>query len=264
MQALLKHPNLWRAGQLAGLQKQAQQGIATGYTQLDEHLPGKGWPAGGLIEFMLACAGIGELRLLVPALQVLSHTESRWIAWINPPFTPYAPALQAAGIDISKILLIHPRSHKDTLWALERACRSGTCSTALAWLDEKKLKLIDTQRLQLAAKRGRTLTCLFRPQTAHSQSSMAELRLALRATAPGEVTLDILKRRGGWPLHDIRLPVAEITATTHRDPADIQQQLSLWRAFKQQDDGHDRAEDIEIDSLFQIDKPSVGSTVQVH
>ncbi len=104
--------------------------------------------------------------LLVPALQQLSRSEDRWLTWINPPFIPYAPALQSVGIDTSKILLIHPRTHADTLWALERTCKSGSCSIALAWLDEKKLKLKDTQRLQIAAKQGRTLTCLFRPETA--------------------------------------------------------------------------------------------------
>ena len=229
---LLQHPNLWRAGQMGERQAQSQAGIPTGFTLLDEQLPGAGWPNAGLAELMLGSAGIGELRLLVPALHAMSQQQNRWVAWINPPFVPYAPALQAVGIDISKILLIHPRSHLDALWALERACRSGSCSSALAWLDEKKLKLKDTQRLQVAAKQGRTFTCLFRPQSACAHSSMAELRLALRAATPGQVELDILKRRGGWPLHNLVLPVAEATGTAHREAEDIQQQLILWRAFQ--------------------------------
>ena len=39
--------------------------------------------------------GIGELRLLSPALATLSSTDDRCIAWVNPPHLPYAPALQA-------------------------------------------------------------------------------------------------------------------------------------------------------------------------
>ena len=123
---LLDHPALWRAGEL----KQAPETIPSGFDSLDRHLPGKGLPRAGLCEFMLPTAGIGELRLLLPALRALSH-QNRWIAWVNPPFIPYAPALEAAGVDISKILLIHPKNHKDALWALERATRSGTCSAAL-------------------------------------------------------------------------------------------------------------------------------------
>ena len=282
-QELLKHPNLWRAGQLADQNARQPKGIPTGYSQLNEKLPGKGWPAGGLMEFMLTSAGIGELRLLVPALQALSHEENRWVAWINPPFVPYAPALQSVGIDTSKILLIHPRNHKDALWALERACKSGTCSTTLAWLDEKKLKLKDTQRLQLAAKQGRTLSCLFRPQTAHAQSSMAELRLALHTTQPGEISVDILKRRGGWPLHGLTLPIAETTATAHQQPEQIQQQLDLWRAFQQKEQGRDSPErhknslerdtnslerennpEQAMDALLHAEHTAANSRVQVH
>jgi cell division inhibitor SulA/protein ImuA len=237
---LLRHPDLWRAGQLAQQGQPQTPGIATGYKQLDGHLPGQGWPAAGLMEFMLTSAGIGELRLLVPALQQLSRNEARWLTWINPPFIPYAPALQSVGIDTSRILLIHPRTHLDTLWALERACKSGSCSIALAWLDEKKLKLKDTQRLQVAAKQGRTLTCLFRPRTALTQSSMAELRLALGHLKPGQVSVDILKRRGGWPVNNVVLPVAQTTDTDYPETAEMQHHLEVWRAFTQQGRGQAR------------------------
>lgn len=241
---LLRHPNLWRAGQLAEQNQQQKPGIPSGYKQLDEHLPGKGWPVAGLMEFMLTSAGVGELRLLVPALQRLSQSEARWLTWINPPFIPYAPALQSVGIDTRKILLIHPRTHLDALWALERACKSGSCSMALAWLDEKKLKLKDTQRLQVAAKQGQTSTCLFRPKTALTQSSMAELRLALNPLKPlnplrpGQVSVDILKRRGGWPVNNVVLPVAQTTETDYPESADVQHHLEVWRAFTRQGDAN--------------------------
>ncbi len=222
--ALLKHPNLWRAGELS---RQRDLGLATGYAALDDHLPGAGWPANGLVELLLPCAGIGELRLLLPALAELSRRQQRWVAWVNPPFIPYAPALQAAGVDINKILLIHPRQHDEALWALERACRSGTCSAALAWLDESKLKLKDTQRLQVAAKQGGTLTCLLRPHSARQQPSMAELRLALEATdSPGRARLDIVKRRGGWPLEDLEV---SLCGRTPHPPGLVAQQMAAWQ-----------------------------------
>ena len=221
---LLKHPDLWRAGQL----DRAPETLTTGFPQLDAHLPGNGWPRAGLGEFLLSTTGVGELRLLAPLLKHLSHTEARWIAWVNPPFLPYAPALRALGIDVSKILLIHPRDHKDALWALERASKSGTCSVALGWLDEQKLNVKDTRRLQLAARQGRTFTCLFRPEQAAAQNSMAELRLQMAAPAheqaPGELTVSICKRRGGWPVSGIRLSVSQA-----RRPAEIREQLSLWQ-----------------------------------
>lgn len=225
---LLKHPDLWRAGRLG----RAPETLTTGFPQLDAHLPGNGWPRAGLSEFLLSTLGVGELRLLAPLLKHVSHTEARWIAWVNPPFVPYAPALSALGIDISKILLIHPRDHKDALWALERASKSGSCSVALGWLDERKLKVKDTRRLQLAARQGRTFTCLFRPEQAAAQNSMAELRLQvsapLREQEPGELTVSINKRRGGWPVAGLHLSVSDA-----RKPEEIRDQLCLWRSMQE-------------------------------
>lgn len=222
---LLQHPALWRAGAL----NREVEAVSTGFEVLDRHLPGKGWPRAGLCELMLPSAGIGELQLLLPVLKRLSR-QSRWIAWVNPPFIPYAPALKAAGVDIDKILLIHPKNHKDALWALERATRSGTCSAALAWLDEQQLKTKDTQRLQLAARQGGTLTCLFRPEKALQQSSMAELRLAIRPGSEedaGALRVSLCKRRGGWPVANLSVALAEA-----RRPAEIRDQLTLWRQWR--------------------------------
>lgn len=218
---LLHHPELWRAG---GLER-VPETVSSGFAALDEHLPGGGWPRAGLAELMMPTAGVGELRVLVPLIRTLSRQQARWIAWIAPPFVPYAPALTAHGVDVSRILLIHPRNHQEALWALERATRSGTCSMTLAWLDERELKPKDTRRLQLAARQGNTLTCLFRPDTALAAHSMAELRLSLASPAPGTVTVDIHKRRGGWPMQGIRLDTE-----TSPGPREIREQLSLWRS----------------------------------
>ena len=238
---LLKHPGLWRAGEL----KREPETVASGYELLDRHLPGRGWPRAGLCDFMLQTAGVGELRLLMPALARLSR-QTRWIAWVNPPFVPYAPALEATGVDIDKILLIHPKTHKDALWALERASKSGTCSAALGWLDERQLDVKDTRRLQLAARQGGTLTCLFRPEQAREVNSMAELRLQMQPAqaanpdlnSPGldlpdlnlnEVSVTICKRRGGWPVTDLTI---RMYGDENRHPAEIREQLSLWRRWR--------------------------------
>lgn len=226
---LLKHPKLWRANQLGQQRQHEQQGICTGFKTLNQHLPGQGWPKAALVEVMLASAGVGELRLFVPALRYLSQ-QSRWLAWVAPPFIPYAPALHALGIDISKILVIHPRNHQDALWAVERACKSGSCSSVFAWLDERKLKYRDTQRLQIAAKQGNTLSCLFRPHSAgQSRSSLAELRLLIHELERGMLRLSINKRRGGWPIDNLTLPVAQVVDGATLTHTEIEQQLQLWR-----------------------------------
>ena len=225
VQALLSHPGLWRAGRI----EPDAQAISTGYSALDPLLADRGWPKAGLVELLSAQAGIGELRLLAPALATLSVQEQRWIVWINPPHIPYAPALQELGIDIDKVLLVRPRTHADALWAVEQALKSGTCSAVLAWLDETKLDGKDVRRLKLAARRGATLAVLFRPDAAAQRQSMAELRILLHpAAALNGLCLEILKRRGGWPIERLALELQHRTACFTR--MELREQLTRWRA----------------------------------
>lgn len=208
---LLQHPDLWRADEI-GSPAKAVAATPSGFDTLDAHLPGNGWPQAGLIELMPNTTGIGELKLLAPALRTLSRM-ARWVAWIQPPFIPYAPALAALDIDIGKILLVHPKGHEQALWAMEQASKSGSCSAVLGWLNEHRLTLTATRRLQLAAKQGGTLACLFRPAAAADGASMAELRLKLKPGARGELGVSIIKRRGGWPVPDLNIQVDSWLAT---------------------------------------------------
>jgi protein ImuA len=224
-EALLDHPDLWRAGRIGP----NTQTVSTGYSTLDSLLADRGWPKAGLVELLSDQVGIGELRLLGPALAQLSLHERRWITWINPPHIPYAPALIEMGIDVGKVLLVHPKTHADALWALEQAIKSGSCSAALAWLDESKLTAKDVRRLKLATRRGETLTVLFRPSTAVKRQSMAELRIRMQhASIPDRLCVEILKRRGGWPIEQLALELAYLTTRMTR--RDLREQLTLWRA----------------------------------
>ena len=207
-------PNLWRASELPGLQGGIKaDGIGSGFPALDEALIDRGWPRGGLVELLLDEPGVGELSLLGPALATLSASEERLIAWIAPPFVPYPPALGTAGIDVSKVLMVHPDNHADALWTFEQVLKTGACSALLGWLAERELKFAEIRRLQFAARQGRTWASLFRPAAAAANASPAELRLRLwprrrvsrSATRCGGVRLDLVKRRGGWPLSGIEI-----------------------------------------------------------
>lgn len=227
------HPNLWRAREFAtdpNRRRNSTSNHATGFAQLDELLFGGGWPAAGLMELLCDVHGVGELRLLASALTRLSRNEPRWITWINPPFVPYAPALARAGIDVNKVLLVHPKSHREALWALEQALKTGASSAALAWLDESALKTTDIRRLQLAAAAGRAWTTLFRPASAADKASMAELRIRVESEPAGRcdrLAFTILKRRGGWPTSRIALDIGH--APIRRERTAVGEQLAFWR-----------------------------------
>jgi cell division inhibitor SulA/protein ImuA len=163
-------------------------------------LPGGGWPRRAITEILLDRYGIGELSVLMPALARLSERASRakrWIVWIAPPYVPYAPALQLSGIDLSRVLLVHPtRERKEILWAIEQALRSGSSIAVLAWLE--RASNIALRRLQLAAEEHDCWAVLFRSPRALDDSSPAALRVYLSG-GPDKAQLKIVKCRGKRP-----------------------------------------------------------------
>jgi hypothetical protein len=187
--ALLQRADIRRATELASV---STSSIPTGFEALDAELPGGGWPGGALTEILPAHAGIGELRLLAPALAALSRRKQR-LAWIAPPYLPYGPALSAAGIDLETLLIVKAASALDRLWAAEQCLASAACGAILLW--PAQLKYTDLRRLQLAAEATRALAFLFRPAQAAQQASPAALRLSLSAAAGG-LSIRLLKRRG--------------------------------------------------------------------
>tara|TARA_E500000331_G_C17252861_1_gene711893 strand:- start:501 stop:1253 length:753 start_codon:yes stop_codon:yes gene_type:complete len=196
LESLMKKSGLWRA---SSIDCEFRQGLPSGFPLLDNHLPGSGWPVDGVTELLHDQYGIGELRLLSPALARLSQEQSRRILLVSPPFIPYPPALQACGVDLSTLLIVQPKSDQDILWVLEQALGSKSCSAVLAWPQT----ILDKQirRLQIASKEGNTWNILFRKTNV--RSSPAELRIHLSAgNAPlsfhSAINVKILKRRGGW------------------------------------------------------------------
>lgn len=198
---LLRHPALWRGGD-AG----APETVPTGFRALDTRLPGGGWPLSTLIELLVPAAGVGEIRLLLPALRRLTaaDTEPRWVAWLAPPHLPYAPAIADAGLDPARMLVVRPRAGADRLWAMEQALRSGACAAVLGWAGEARDPML--RRLKLAAEEGGTPAFLLRPSAHRDEASPAALRLALTARDYG-LDVEILKSRGGVPARVERLPI---------------------------------------------------------
>ena len=200
LNGLLEKTGLWRA---SSIDADYKQHCSTGFTNLDQELPGAGWPVDGVTEFLHNRAGIGELRLLAPALARMTHEQNRWVLFVSPPYIPYPPALAQAGIDLTRVIVSQPRAPKDYLWVLEKALASQSCSAVIAWpgrIHEKQIR-----RLQLASKDGYSWGILFRPEESSKNASPAELRLRLRPLpgySPGKdnsaIAVKILKRRGRW------------------------------------------------------------------
>lgn len=177
---------------LARAQRCAGAHLVHGLPDARRRPAGRGWPRAGLVEILTPQPGVGELHLLVPALARLTGlTPARWVAWIAPPFEPYAPALAAHGIALDRQLIVRTRV---PLWAMEQALGSGACEAALAWVQEARPR--NLRRLQLATERGRTLGFVFRGLAAACEASPAELRLSIVPQGEG-VEVALIKSRGG-------------------------------------------------------------------
>jgi len=188
---LLQRQSVWRGGAPSGA---AAPAAPTGYAALDAVLPGGGWPAGGLAELLCDAEGVGELQVVLPALAALTAAGHR-IAWLAPPYLPYAPALKAAGVRLAGLTVVRAPGRRDALWAAEQALRSGAFHALLLWLPRASYP--ELRRLAVAAQAGPGFALAFRPPEAGCESSPAVLRMALEPAAEaGQPALRILKRRG--------------------------------------------------------------------
>lgn len=189
LQSILQNPAIWRGDEQARV---ALPSIPTGFAPLDDELPGGGWPRGVVSELLAERHGIGELSLLMPALARLSR-EDGWLVLVAPPWIPYAPALAARGIRLSKLIVVNTTSDRDTWWAAEQSLRAGNCPAVLVWpstITEQGLR-----RLQLAAEAGGSFGAVFGEAARAALSSPAPLRLRL-GMRQDRLAVKILKRRG--------------------------------------------------------------------
>jgi hypothetical protein len=209
LRKLLQSPHVWRPGAFSAT---GRNSVPSGYAALDQWLGG-GWPLGTLTELLLDEPGVGELRLLLPALAQLQRPlplqlplqlpmdreqgAAGWLTWVAPPSTPYAPALMQHGLDVARVLVVHSESQVDALWAMEQALRSQLCRAALGWfttIDDRSMR-----RLQLAAEAEKCWAILFRHTRFAGTASPAAVRIRLKAVAgdPDDIAVHVLRNRYG-------------------------------------------------------------------
>lgn len=202
--SVIQIPGVWR-----GTDWQLDSGQTvwpSGHAALDEELPGGGWPGNALIQVQQPAHCHAEWSLLLPALAKRVHRQAgrrtEHVVLVAPPYLPFAPALQAVGLEPERLCCVRPgRSAQELAWACEQALHCRDVLAVLAWLPD--LSLSTQRRLQLAAaSQGRPIW-LWQGLDAESHSSPAALRLRLERSAPDPAArhvpglqLQILKRRG--------------------------------------------------------------------
>lgn len=191
LDAVLADPRVWRGRRVAAAG--SPRGLPSRIKALDAALPDGGFPEAALTEVHSAIAGIGELSLLLPVLAALQTRGL--IALIAPPHIPYAPALAAADLNLTKLLVVRATGARECCWVMEQALRSGCCGAVVAWLDQQRVSFAALRRLQLAAETGGCFGVIFRAWGDRSGASPAALRLALHPDRSG-LRIAVIKCRG--------------------------------------------------------------------
>ncbi|CAB3795222.1 hypothetical protein LMG28614_04126 [Paraburkholderia ultramafica] len=181
------HPALWRGAQLARAHGRT---VDTGYAALSAELPGGGWPLGALVELLVQQPGIGEMRLLKPALAELSALP---VVLLQPPHIPNSLAFSYLGLPVDRLIRLRAPKTADALWCAERVLQAKSCGALILW--QQHIRTEALRRLHLAAQASETLLVLMRPLASAQDASPATLRLAVRPANDGLV-VDVIKRRG--------------------------------------------------------------------
>jgi len=222
-------PNLWRGDDWIRADSRMDC-TSSGYEDLDQELPGHGWPHGQLVELLVDHPGTGELSLLLPALAAITHS-GRTCVWVLPcqvdsptaarlpqgtiqqqvaaHALPYAPALVEAGIDLARNIFVKPLTARESGWALEQSLRAAHLGALLGWLPQGAGADADfrsLRRLHLLAQRHRAMVFILRSVRHAHTPSPAALRLQLHH-GDGQLQVRLLKRRGRPLIEPIALQV---------------------------------------------------------
>lgn len=210
---------VWQGDQLAHA---SERTVPSGHAPLDAQLPGAGWPAGSLTELLVEQGGVGEMRLVAPALRALTAQAGRHVLLVAPPWRPYACALKAWGLALERVIWVRA-AEDEAAWVAEQALKQEGIGAVLLW--QAKARADALRRLQVAAQDSQALAFLVRPLAARNQSSPAPLRMTCSPVPPpadatlnrrqwmqlAALSVDIFKRRGPPPAQPlvITLPLQD-------------------------------------------------------
>ncbi len=181
---------IWRAGALG---TPVSAAVSSGWPELDQELPGGGWPRHALTEVLSAQPSVLEWRLLGPALQGIV-ANGKTVVVVGPPKAPHIAGLAHCGIDERHFVWIAAATPAERLWCTEQLVKSNAAGALLAWLPQTRPEQI--RRLQVCAQACESMVVLFRPQHTAREASAAPLRVQAGLDPDWALRVQVLKRRG--------------------------------------------------------------------
>jgi hypothetical protein len=185
--------------------------ISTGVAALDALLPRGGLRRGSVVEWLSAAAGGGAQTLALLAAREAGR-EGKSLVVVDRQRRFYPPAAAAWGIDLARLIVVHPASETDELWAIDQALRCR--GIAAVWGRRDELDPRDFRRLQLAAESGGTLGLLVRWAGVRGQPSWADVQFVVspRQSRTGwQLCVELARCRGSHPGQSVELEIDEWT-----------------------------------------------------
>ena len=187
-------------------------GWTIGIPSLDLALGPTGIPHGRLTE-IFGDASSGKTTLAFALLAACTRRGDIG-AYVDPENTLFAPAAEAAGIDLDRLIVVRPKAEQAVRRAADAIVRSGACAVVvLDGISARALQTHHCARLVSQAERnGITLVALSRGES-QPLASFASLRVRMRELSPlwqsgsdgggrlsgYSIALDVAKSRMGAP-----------------------------------------------------------------
>jgi protein ImuA len=159
-----------------GRGEQGNELLSTGIPALDDLLPERGIRRGTLIEWLSENAGGGAGTLAFAVAAHVVQANGAFVV-IDQDRSFYPPAASRRGIDLDRVVVVHPPHAGDALWALEQSLRCRGVAVVVCWLDRLSNRVY--RRLKLAAETSGGIGLLLRPCEHRSGPSWADVRLSV-------------------------------------------------------------------------------------
>jgi hypothetical protein len=134
----------------------------------------------------------------------------------------YPPAAVSLGLDLDRTIVVRPRNHQETIWALEQALSCAGVAATLGWIDKISDRVF--RRFQLAAEHGAGLGVFMRPAEARHEPTWADVRWLVQpvpadADSSGRrVRVELLHCRGGTGGGAVTLEISDETGAVFMVP----------------------------------------------
>lgn len=188
--------------------------VASGCASMDALLPGGGYGAGTMIEWVhgnvrsgndrsgaMPLRGLGSLSLAL-RVAVQGMAGGKYLVLVDRHRRFYAPGWVGLGGSLDRLIVLRPESDADAIWGMDQALRNTSVGAVVATMHRLDDRV--ARRLQLATEQGGGLGMLVRDmQAARQYPSWAEVQWRVRPSMASQdwqtrwFDLELMRAGGG-------------------------------------------------------------------